>query len=82
VNLLLQDDMMIKYCLLTHMAWCSTESASVDSSVDPRSRHSLRRRRSADRLMAGFDRSGDELLIITGQPTVAIAGQLTYTLTS
>jgi hypothetical protein len=31
-------------------------------------------------LMAGFDRSGDELLI-TGQPTVAIAGQLTSTST-
>ena len=35
---------------------------------------------SADCLMAGFDRSGDELLI-TGQPTVAIAGQLTSTST-
>lgn len=33
---------------------------------------------SADCLMAGFDRSGDELQI-TGQPTVAIAGHLTAT---
>ena len=36
---------------------------------------------SADCLMAGFDRSGDELQI-TGQPTVAIAGQLTTTSTA